>query len=158
MDAGGDWGREAAAAEASGLDDRCAGGDGDDSLTFRFSNEVKQDGRGVDAVRGFGRLLLCFGVTGGLWAQTGRRPPVPRPVREGCPAVVPPSDSSTVATAADFIELKRTACAEGCPAYTVRIGGDGRVAWMGERFVEMKGSAAEVIDVIAARELMQRVS
>ena len=64
-------------------------------------------------MRGFGRLLFCLGVTGGLWAQ-GVRPPVrrvpaPRPVREGCPAVVPPSDSSTVATAADFIELKRMA-------------------------------------------------
>ena len=107
---------------------------------------------------GIGRVVLCLGVTGGLWAQGVRRPPVSRPVREGCPAVVPPSDSSTVATAADFIELKRTACAEGCPAYTVRIGGDGRVAWVGEQFVEMKGSAAAVIDVIPARELMQRVS
>jgi hypothetical protein len=107
---------------------------------------------------GIGRVVVCLGVTGGLWAQGGRRPPVPRPVREGCPAVVPPSDNSTVATAADFIELKRTACAEGCPAYTVRIGGDGRVDWVGERFVEMKGSAAAVIDVIPARELMERVS
>ena len=105
-----------------------------------------------------GRMLLCFALAGDLWGQGVRRPPVTRPVREGCPAVVPPSDSSTVATAADFIELKRTACAEGCPAYTVRIGGDGRVAWLGERFVEMKGSAAAVIDVIPARELMERVS
>jgi Domain of unknown function (DUF6438)/Ankyrin repeats (many copies)/Ankyrin repeat len=105
-----------------------------------------------------GRMLLCLGVTGGLWAQGGRRPPVSRPVREGCPAVVPPSDSSTVATAGDSIELKRTACAEGCPAYTVRIGGDGRVAWVGEQFVEVEGSAAAVIDVIPARELMQRIS
>jgi hypothetical protein len=107
---------------------------------------------------GIGRVLVCLGVTGGLWAQGVRRPPVTRAVREGCPAVVPPSDSSTVATAADFIELKRTACAEGCPAYTVRIGGDGRVAWVGERFVEMEGSATAVIDVIPARELMQRIS
>ena len=108
---------------------------------------------------GIGRVLLCLGVTGGLWAQTVRRPPMgTRSAREGCPAVVPPSDGSTVATAADFIELKRTACTEGCPAYTVRIGGDGRVAWMGERFVEVEGSAAGVIDVIAARELMQRIS
>ena len=107
---------------------------------------------------GIGRVVLCLGVTGGLWAQGVRRPPVIRPVREGCPAVVPPSDSSTVATAADFIELRRMACGEGCPAYTVRIGGDGRVAWFGERFVEMKGSAAAVIDVIPSRELMQRIS
>ena len=106
---------------------------------------------------GIGRVVLCVWVTGGLWAQV-RRPPAPRPAREGCPAPVPPSDSSTVATAADFIELKRTACAEGCPAYTVRIGGDGRVAWVGERFVEVKGSATAVVDVIPARELMQRIS
>src|ERR1700733_13686125 len=105
-----------------------------------------------------GRMLLCFALVGDLWGQGVRRPPVTRPGREGCPAVVPPSDSSTVATAADFIELKRTACAGGCPAYTGRIGGDGRVAWLGERFVEMKGSAAAVIDVIPARELMERVS
>jgi Domain of unknown function (DUF6438)/Ankyrin repeats (3 copies)/Ankyrin repeat len=110
-----------------------------------------------------GRMLLCFAVAGDLWGQgvrpPVRRPPVDtRPVKEGCPAVVPPSDGSTVATATDFIELKRTACAEGCPAYTVRIGGDGRVAWVGERFVEMKGSAAAGIDVIKARELMQRIA
>jgi hypothetical protein len=105
-----------------------------------------------------GRVLLCLALAGDLWGQGGRRPPVSRPVREGCPAVVPPSDSSTVATAADFIELRRMACGEGCPAYTVRIGGDGRVAWMGEGFVVVKGSAAAVIDVIPARELMQRIS
>jgi hypothetical protein len=107
-----------------------------------------------------GRMFLCFVMAGELWGQTVRRgaPPNTRAVREGCPAAVPPNDGSTVATAADFIELKRTACAEGCAAYTVRIGGDGRVAWVGEQFVEVEGSAAGVIDVIAARELMQRVS
>ena len=58
--------------------------------------------------------------------------------------------------AADFIELRRMACGEGCPrAYTVRIGGDGRVAWFGERFVEIKGSAAAVIELLhPAWELM----
>ena len=111
-------------------------------------------------VTGFGRILLCLVIACELEAQTTRRGPAPgmRAVREGCPAVVPPSDGSTVATAADFIELKRATCAEGCPAYTVRVGGDGRVAWVGDRFVEVKGSAAGVIDVLAARELMQRIS
>jgi Domain of unknown function (DUF6438)/Ankyrin repeats (3 copies)/Ankyrin repeat len=105
-------------------------------------------------------LVVIWLVLGGEMCGQARRSPVPgaRVTREGCPAPVPPNDGSTVATAADFIELKRTACAEGCPAYTVRVGGDGRVTWVGDRFVAVTGSASAVVDTIAARELMQRIS
>jgi hypothetical protein len=40
----------------------------------------------------------------------------------------------------------------------VRISGDGRVSWLGEKSVELKGSAEESIPSIDARVLMQRVA
>ncbi len=104
-------------------------------------------------------LLFCVAP---LCAQTNRpgaRPPASDLVtRTGCPAPIPPATSNSVATAADFIELGRSTCAGACPAYTVRISGDGTVAWRGEKFVDRTGPAFAAIDPNDARALMQRVA
>ena len=79
-------------------------------------------------------------------------------VRGGCPAAVPPAVGNGSAAAADFVEMKRSGCSAGCASYTVRIGGDGRVAWEGVSGVEVKGRAAGTIETDAARALMQRLA
>jgi len=78
--------------------------------------------------------------------------------KTGCPAVAPPSTSSSAATASDWIELKRTTCYGSCPAYTVRVRGDGAVLWHGDASVVVLNSAASAIDSGAARALIQRVA
>lgn len=81
-----------------------------------------------------------------------------RAYRLGCPATGMPVTRNSVATATDFVELKRTACALGCPVYTVRVNGDGRVTWRGVEQVVVKGSASSAILSNDARALMQRVA
>ncbi len=46
---------------------------------------------------------------------------------------------SSAIRSGDFIELRRTACFGSCPIYTVRLYGDGRITWHGEKFVSMIG-------------------
>ncbi len=57
---------------------------------------------------------------------------------------------------ADYVELRRTACYGGCPAYTVRISGDGTVLWKGDFAVEVTGNVTGRINPSAARELIAR--
>ena len=112
--------------------------------------------------RAFPRGALIFaGLSGGMLAQGVRRTPRPavdRVTRDGCPAAVPPVASDSGATATDFAELWRKACGGGCAAYRVRVGGDGRVSWVGEERVETMGAAAGAIDTIEARALIQRAA
>ena len=100
-----------------------------------------------------------------VWAQSGRTPvrraPIPvvdQIVRSGCPSTAPPVASDSGATATDAIELSRDGCAGACAAYRVRISGDGRVSWVGAKGVVVMGSAADTIDSIHARELIQRAA
>ncbi len=81
-----------------------------------------------------------------------------RPVRDGCPIAVPPPTSNSVASATDWVELQRTECAAGCPAYTVRVYGDGRVIWHGDSGVATKGPATAEIDGTAAKALIQDIA
>ncbi len=81
-----------------------------------------------------------------------------RVLKGGCPAAVPPTTSDSVASAMDWVELQRTKCAAGCPAYTVRVYGDGRVIWQGDSGVATRGPATAEIDGTAARALIQEIA
>ena len=117
-------------------------------------------------VRGAAALLLMLGTVaaggqsdgGGTRARPRPTVPAGRDVKEGCPAAVPPSTSDSVATAVDFVELTRTACTSGCPAYTVRVEGDGAVTWSGISGVVVTGAARGAIRSDDARTLMQRLA
>jgi len=109
-----------------------------------------------------GRALLTWalltGVMGGQTTTHGGRTTYPAPENGigGCPpANAIPVVVASSATDRDFVELRRRDCLGGCPAYTVRIGGDGRVTWTGERNVLVLGSATAGIDAIAAKALIQ---
>jgi Domain of unknown function (DUF6438)/Ankyrin repeats (3 copies) len=78
--------------------------------------------------------------------------------KSGCPPVAPPASGNSVGTAADWVELKRSRCADGCPAYTVRVSGDGRVMWIGEAEVQVKGQEYGAVDSNEARKLFQRLA
>ncbi len=82
----------------------------------------------------------------------------PQVTGRDCPKAVPPSTRGSVATATDFVELKRTQCASGCPAYTVRVEGDGAVTWTGVSGVMVTGAARGAIASDDARALMQRIA
>jgi hypothetical protein len=51
------------------------------------------------------------------------------------------------------ITLARTRCFGSCPAYTVEIGGDGRVSYLGQAFVGVKGEAGGRISRAQVRRL-----
>lgn len=122
-------------------------------------------------IRCAGMWLLGFGVVQALPGQVARRPgrpvrPPPDPaslpiVVGSCPPSVPPSTANSVATAADYVQLQRLSCAtaaETCATYTVRVGGDGTIAWTGDRGVEVRGRAAAAVDATVARALLQRLA
>ena len=55
----------------------------------------------------------------------------------------------------DFIELQRTACYGTCPVYTLRLYGDGRLAWHGEFFVKQIGEAKGHIPATEAKAILE---
>ena len=115
----------------------------------------------------FAGLLLALGTatagaqsSGDVFKAPSRptKRPSPQVTGNDCPKAVPPLTSGSVATASDFVELKRTPCASGCPAYTVRVEGDGAVTWTGLSGVSVTGPARGAIASDAARALMQRIA
>ncbi len=56
-------------------------------------------------------------------------------------------------TASDQIALTRGPCFGACPMYTVTVHGDGRVQFVGNRFVEKTGEHTKTIDVARVAEL-----
>jgi hypothetical protein len=108
-----------------------------------------------------GVLMLMVAVAGAQSNPAAKGTAAPRPqkpYKDGCPAAVPPSTSDSAAGAADWVELQRTACATGCPAYTVRVYGDGKVNWHGDSGVATKGAATTEIDGTAAKALIQEIA
>ena len=56
--------------------------------------------------------------------------------------------------AGDYIQLTRTSCAGACPAYRVRVYGDGRVYWSGQSYVQVVGLATGNVGPAAVRNLV----
>lgn len=54
----------------------------------------------------------------------------------------------------DYVELLRYACANGCPAYRVRLYRSGRVTWHGISGVAVKGDSEALVDANAADTLI----
>ena len=50
-------------------------------------------------------------------------------------------------TADDRLEMSRGPCFGACPIYRVRVTGDGRVSWTGERFVQATGAKSATIPI-----------
>lgn len=55
-----------------------------------------------------------------------------------------------------MISLQRTVCFGFCPAYTIRISGDGAVTYNGERFVNVTGERTSTIPRANVERLLQR--
>jgi hypothetical protein len=97
-------------------------------------------------------VTACLVVTGQA-NRTGESPAdrllrrlQPNVQSSGCP-----SGEGAIAPAEalgpnDFVEVRRTQCFGTCPAYTVRVRGDGQIAWQGENFVQLKGAASGRVD------------
>lgn len=64
----------------------------------------------------------------------------------GCSASSPASPTGPIPSASDSIELGRGPCFGTCPIYTVTVRGDGRVRFVGERFVEQTGVHTRTVD------------
>ena len=56
----------------------------------------------------------------------------------------------------DYIEVHRYQSYSRSPVYTVRIYGDGRVAWHGETAVSVVGDASEMAEVAQAKALISK--
>lgn len=57
----------------------------------------------------------------------------------------------------DFsIRLTRGGCEGNCPIYSVRVDGQGRVVWKGERFVRETGTATKNVDGASLQSAMRR--
>ena len=72
---------------------------------------------------------------------------------KGCPQSSAFAQTSST-SADDFIELHRVHCFLNCPLYTVRVYGDGRLVWHGDKAVTSMGDAAAKIDVGQANALI----
>jgi hypothetical protein len=59
--------------------------------------------------------------------------------------------------AGDYIQLTRSACAGACPAYRVRVYGDGRVYWSGQSYVQVVGLATGNVGPAAVRSLLEKL-
>lgn len=81
---------------------------------------------------------------------TGQQNPGARP----CPKVEASAPAGSV-QAGDFLELQRTACYGTCPIFTVRLYGDGRLVWHGERFVKKVGEAEGSVPAAKAVAMLE---
>lgn len=96
--------------------------------------------------------LLAVALTAlSAWSQV----PKPGIGDEGC------SNKSLFAqnipiTGHDYIELHQFQSYSRSPVYTVRVYGDGRVAWHGETAVSVLGDASESADATRAKALIAR--
>ena len=57
-------------------------------------------------------------------------------------------------SADDFIEVHQIHCFTKCPLYTVRVYGDGRIAWHGDKAVAFIGDAASRVSAEQAQSLI----
>ncbi len=105
--------------------------------------------------------VLSGALSGVLGAQVVpgiKRPVNPHTSTWGCPRSDVPVTGNVSASTGDFLELTRTKCAAGCPAYTVRVTGDGSVSWSGKADVTVLGHAAAAIDAVGARAMLQQLA
>lgn len=125
---------------------------------------LRPEGCGVSPMDEIMRAALTYGILMTMGAvacaQSGAVSPAQtqKVLNGSCPASVPPTTSDSVAAASDYVELQRAGCAGGCPAYTVRVYGDGRVTWHGDSGVALKGATSTTIDGSAAKALLQEIA
>ena len=74
----------------------------------------------------------------------------------GCPAGENSLPPSTRFEPENWIELSRTACLGACPSYVVRLYGDGRIVWNGERYVAVPGKVEGTIDASTVAALFEQ--
>jgi hypothetical protein len=88
----------------------------------------------------------------------GQVPPriSPTPVASECPADSSSGWPSLSSRPDDFVLLERTRCFGSCPAYSVRIGSDGKVTWRGEAYVQVIGPETAWVDPAGARALIEK--
>src|SRR6266699_137929 len=72
-----------------------------------------------------------------------------------CPAPAGAQDPVEQVSSSDFVQLQRTQCYGTCPSYTVRIQGDGRGVWSGERYVKETGGRGATVDPSQAVKLIE---
>lgn len=80
--------------------------------------------------------------------------PSPDGYAEGCPQKGEAQALPAHVRDDDFVELTRTGCYGACPAYTVKIHGNGNVEWKGFAHIAVKGTRTAVIEPRKARGLL----
>ncbi|WP_407570803.1 DUF6438 domain-containing protein [Deinococcus altitudinis] len=55
------------------------------------------------------------------------------------------------------LSLNREACFGSCPAYTVRVNGNGAVEWMGRKWVRHPGASSTTVEPATVKQLQQEV-
>ena len=56
----------------------------------------------------------------------------------------------------DFVVISRSACYGSCPAYSVKVEADGTVTWSGQSSVAIVGERKSSVDVLDARDLLEK--
>jgi hypothetical protein len=82
----------------------------------------------------------------------------PGPGDEGCPPLSVFAEAPRIA-ADDYIDMQRVRCSPqfaSCPLYTVRIYGDGRLVWHGEKDVSSMGNATSSVDAGEAQAILAK--
>ncbi|MDW5265645.1 MULTISPECIES: DUF6438 domain-containing protein [Acidobacteriaceae] len=98
------------------------------------------------------KAVLIVGVSMTVLSASGQ---VPKPGfgDEGCPETSLFAESASI-SGDDFIEVHRMHCSTNCPLYTVRVYGDGRLAWHGDKAVSSMGDATARVDAGQAQTLI----
>ena len=73
---------------------------------------------------------------------------------KGCPEKDVFSGTTGI-SADDYVEVHRIHCFTNCPLYTVRIYGDGRVAWHGDKAVKSAGDGTTRVKAEQAQALIE---
>ena len=68
-------------------------------------------------------------------------------------SATPESGATPAPAASDQLSMTRGPCFGACPMYAVTVYGDGRVEFVGDRFVEKTGSHSAVADPVRVAEL-----
>lgn len=74
---------------------------------------------------------------------------------KGCPSASVLSQTASISPE-DYIEIQRTKCFTNCPLYEVRLYGDGRLVWHGNRAVKSMGDATATIEAGQAQALINK--
>ena len=99
--------------------------------------------------------LMAFAILSIVMIALPASSQIPKPGfgDKGCPETSLFPEGASI-SGEDFIEVRQLASYGNGPVYTVRVYGDGRLVWHGEKVVSSVGDASENINVAQAKALI----